>query len=376
MVREWDPGNAPVAEIESMVSALNAMLAVDLPDDPPWRTDAFREYMSVTMPGEQRVFWIAEASPGSAGGDEPGGRSVLGLASVLLFDKMAVLEVFVHPTMRGTGVARELLTAAVNRANDEGFATLGVEAIGGTPAAGFYESMGFTCAYIETRSVLDLSTVDWNKLGEMAGGVAAGYRIEYYRGGPPEELYASYAAAKYAAHTADEDLGDLDLRPSSYDANRLRNSLMTLHMRGLKPYIVVATHEATGAVAGLTEVVVAAQHPDRADQYDTVVVPSHRGYGLGRAIKARMLFELRSAEPRLRSVQTWHSYDVESLVKVNTDIGFRPDREWREYQADVADLAARLAEPRRPAARSLRAARAERQAQTARGTGEPGAASP
>jgi GNAT superfamily N-acetyltransferase len=353
-----------------MVSALNAMLAVDLPDDPPWRTDAFREYMSVTMPGEQRIIWIAEAGPGAAGEHTPDGSSMLGQASVLLFDKMAVLEVFVHPRARGTGVGRELLTAAVNRANDEGFATLGVEVIGGTPAVEFYEAMGFCCAYVETRSVLDLSTVDWTRLGEMAGGVAAGYRIEYYRGGPPEELYASYAAAKYAAHSADDDLGDLDLRPSSYDASRLRNSLMTLHVRGLKPYIVVATHEATGEVAGLTEVVVAAQHPDRADQYDTVVVPKHRGYGLGRAIKARMLFELRSAEPRLRSVQTWHSYDVESLVKVNTDIGFRPDREWREYQADVADLAARLAEPGR------QTAGAPRRAQPASDTVEPGGTSP
>jgi GNAT superfamily N-acetyltransferase len=357
-----------------MVSALNAMLAVDLPDDPPWRTDAFREYMSVTMPGEQRIIWIAEASPGAAADGGPDGRSLLGQANVLLFDKMAVLEVYVHPAARHSGVARELLTAAVNRANEEGFATLGVEVIGGTPAVGFYEAMGFTCAYVETRSVLDLATVDWNKLGEMAGGVAAGYRIEYYRGGPPEELYASYAAAKYAAHSADDDLGDLDLRPSSYDANRLRNSLMTLHMRGLKPYIVVATHEATGEVAGLTEVVVAAQHPDRADQYDTVVVPNHRGYGLGRAIKARMLFELRSAEPRLRSVQTWHSYDVESLVKVNTDIGFRPDREWREYEADVAELAARLADT--PSRTARPAVRVPRRAQAASGTVVPGGTSP
>src|SRR5215467_49351 len=123
VVREWDPRTAPSAEIDTMVSALNAMLAVDLPDDPPWRTDAFREYLSVTMPGEERIFWIAEASPGSAGEDKPGGESVLGQASVLLFDKMAVLEVFVHPAARGTGVGRELLTAAVNRANDEGFAT-------------------------------------------------------------------------------------------------------------------------------------------------------------------------------------------------------------------------------------------------------------
>jgi GNAT superfamily N-acetyltransferase len=324
-----------------MVKSLNAMLATDLPDDPPWRTDAFREYLSVTMPGERRIIWIAEDSPGSAAASSAHGEGVLGQANVLLFDDMAVLEVLVHPAARRKSIGRELLCAAVRRANAEGFSMLGVEVIGGTPAVRFYEEMGFTCAYTETRSILDLGSVDWLRLGEMAGGVSAGYRIEYYPGGPPEELYESYASAKYLAHSA-ADLGDLDLRPSSYNSERLRASLATLHMRGMKPYIVVGIHEQTGEVAGLTEVVVAAQHPDRADQYDTVVVPEHRGYGLGRAIKARMLFELRSAEPRLRSVQTWNSLDAEGMLKVNSELGFRTDREWREYEADVVELARRL----------------------------------
>jgi GNAT superfamily N-acetyltransferase len=341
MVREWDPQTAPSAEIDSMVQSLNAMLAADLPDDPPWRTDGFREYMSVTMPGERRLIWIAEPEPSDAIDGEFKAGGILGQSNVLLFDDMAVLEVLVHPAVRRTGIGGELLRAAVRRAYQEGFESIGVEVIGGTPAVRFYEAFGFACAYTETRSVLELSTVDWLRLGEMAGGVSAGYRIEFHPGGPPEELYNSYAAAKYVARSVIEP-GDLELRPSSYDADRLQASLATLHMRGMKPYIVLGIHEATGDVAGLTEVVVTVQHPDRADQYDTVVVPAHRGYGLGRAIKARMLFELRSAEPSLRSVQTWNAYDAEGMLKVNAELGFHPDREWREYEADVTQLAQRL----------------------------------
>ena len=341
MVREWDPRTAPSAEIETMVNSLNTVLATDLPDDPPWLTDSFREYLSVTMPGERRIVWIAESAEGAAAGHHPDGEGVLGQSNILLFDDMAVLEVLVHPKARRSHVGRDLLAAAVTRAHREGFTSMGVEVIGGTPATAFYEAMGFRCAYMETRSVLELSSVDWLKLGEMAGGVGSGYRIEYYPGGPPEELYESYAAAKYVARNEVEP-GDLALRPSSTNAQRLRASLKTLHMRGMKPHIVVGIHESTGEVAALTEVVVAAQHPDRADQYDTVVVPEHRGYGLTRAIKARMLFELRSAEPRLKSVQTWNALDAEGMLTVNSELGFRADREWREYQADVPELAARL----------------------------------
>jgi hypothetical protein len=30
------------------------------------------------------------------------------------------------------------------------------------------------------------------------------------------------------------------------------------------------------------------------------------------------------------------------MLKVNADLGFQPDREWREYEADVAELLKRL----------------------------------
>ena len=96
-------------------------------------------------------------------------------------------------------------------------------------------------------------------------------------------------------------------------------------------------------MAGLTELVVPAQHPTRADQYDTIVVPAHNSYGLARAIKARMLLELREREPQLTEVQTWHAADREQLSQVNKELGFQSDREWREYEVDTGELVARLA---------------------------------
>ena len=55
-----------------------------------------------------------------------------------------------------------------------------------------------------------------------------------------------------------------------------------------------------------------------------------------------MLFELRSAEPKLTEVQTWNAQANESMLKVNAELGFQPDREWYEYGADVAELVRRL----------------------------------
>ncbi|MFI6075201.1 GNAT family N-acetyltransferase [Actinoplanes sp. NPDC051343] len=328
-VREWDPRAASAGEIRSLVETVNTVLAADLPDDPRWQDVQVREYLAETVPGERRICWVAEDDRLPEGESE-----IFAHVSVLLLGDIGVLEVLVRPDLRRRGLGRQLVAVAARRAYLEGFSTIGVEAIGGTPAIGFYEALGFEREYVETRSVLTLSGVDWNSLQEMGEGIAPGYRIEYLPGGPPDEMLEAYAQAKLEA----EDDEDLDLAPRSSDPQRLRDSLDTLHKRGLKPYIVLATHESTGVVAGLTEVVVPAQHPERADQYDTIVVRDHRGYGIDRALKARMLFELKRAEPGLREVQTWNAHNNESMLKVNAELGYLPDRDWFEYGADVAQL--------------------------------------
>jgi len=312
------------------VETVNAALAVDLPDDPPWQDMQVREYLAETMPGERRISWVAEDDRLPEGESE-----IFAHVSMLLLGDIGVLDVLVRPDLRRRGLGSQLVAFAARRAYLEGFSSIGVEAIGGTPAIAFYESLGFDKEYVETRSVLALQSVDWPALGDMSTSMGSGYRIEFHPGGPPEALLEAYAQAKLEAQHDDDDL---DLAPRSSDPQRLRDSLNTLHKRGLKPYIVLAIHEASSTVAGLTEVVVPAQHPERADQYDTIVVREHRGYGIDRAIKARMLFELRAAEPGLREVQTWNAQHNESMLKVNAELGYATDRDWYEYGADVAQL--------------------------------------
>ncbi|GGJ91800.1 hypothetical protein GCM10010123_22010 [Pilimelia anulata] len=316
----------------ALLTLLNAALTADQPGDPLWRNTLFRENIAELMPGQRRQAWIATDGDGV----------LRGHVSMLLMGDTGVIELVVDPAVRRRGLGRQLLGRAVRWAHAQGYASVGVEVPGDTPGVDFYEGLGFRRAYAEVRSILDLATVDWLALGEMARGIGSGYRLAYHSGGPPTELLPSYALAKAEMRNAGDE-GDLELRPSSYDPQRLTESIACLHRRGLAPHVIVAIHERSDDVAGLTEVVVPAQRPSRADQYDTVVVPDHRGYGIDRAMKARMLFELRAAAPRVHEVQTWNDPEDQHLMKINSDMGFRTDRPWLEYEAEVADLVTRLA---------------------------------
>lgn len=327
-LRQWDPASAPDREIDDWRVAFNEVLAADLPAEPRWVPDRIREYLAAAVPDERRASFVAEED----------GR-LIGYAGLVLLGEdsggTAVLELFTRPAFRGRGVGDALLNAAGQHAAAEGQRLLAVEVVGGTPSVDFYAERGFSRAVEECRELLDLSTVDWARIGQLAGRVVPGYRIEPFPdqpsgdgAGDPEGFRAT-AASDAAFRTG-------------FEPPLVADSMRTLRARGQRPYVMVAVHEASGEVVGLTELAVPAQRPTRADQYDTLVVPAHRGYGLGLAMKARMLLDLHRAEPRLASVQTWQATENEPMARVNAELGFRPDREWYEYEISLAALAARL----------------------------------
>ncbi|WP_262402405.1 hypothetical protein [Actinomadura sp. CNU-125] len=93
-------------------------------------------------------------------------------------------------------------------------------------------------------------------------------------------------------------------------------------------------------IAGFTEMVVPAGAAGRAAQYDTAVVPEHRGRRIGIWVKAGMLRWLAAERPEVREIETDNAGDNAHMIAVNEELGFRVERESMEYQAAAADLPA------------------------------------
>ncbi|MEU9110203.1 GNAT family N-acetyltransferase [Streptomyces sp. NPDC048483] len=60
-------------------------------------------------------------------------------------------------------------------------------------------------------------------------------------------------------------------------------------------------------------------------RYDTVVLPGHRGHGLGRAVKLRTLERLRAKRPGVREITTTVADENRPMRVVNAALGYRAE---------------------------------------------------
>jgi hypothetical protein len=99
-----------------------------------------------------------------------------------------------------------------------------------------------------------------------------------------------------------------------------------------RAYTSAARHDASGVVVGTTTLVVSDGVDDSAGQFQTIVEPAHRGHRLGLLLKVANLRFLQQHEPAVTSVDTWNADSNAPMLQVNVAMGFRPVRQWAEWE--------------------------------------------
>jgi GNAT superfamily N-acetyltransferase len=237
------------------------------------------------------------------------------------------IEIHVRPDLRRRGLGTALLRRAAAALRADGRRTAIAQALAGTPAVPFLEGNGFQCVLTTRGMVLPLAGAD---PGGLAALNPAGYKLVRWTGPVPDRLAVAYAYAKRAMadHT--------DGRGSAWNADKVRETGESVAKRGDDLYTVAALYGPQ--MAGFTEIVVPGDAPERAFQYDTAVVPEHRGRRLGIWLKAVMLTWLLDERPDVLEIETDNADDNAHMLAVNVELGFQPQREYREYEAAVTDL--------------------------------------
>ncbi|MCD0453391.1 GNAT family N-acetyltransferase [Actinocorallia sp. API 0066] len=240
--------------------------------------------------------------------------------------RAAEIDIHVLPALRRRGIGLTLLRRAADAARRDGRSSALAQALAGTPAVPFLERYGFRCLLTTRSLVLRPGDVDPSAQAALN---PEGYRLIRWTGPVPDHLAVVFAQAKSAM--ADHDEGD-----SAWNADVVRETADAVAKRGDDLYTVAALHGSV--IAGFTEIVVPGDVPERAFQYDTAVVPEHRGRRIGLWVKAAMLEWIKDERPEVVEIETDNSHDNVHMLAVNEALGYQPLREFREYLASVADL--------------------------------------
>jgi GNAT superfamily N-acetyltransferase len=324
-----DPTDADGVAYHRLITATEA---VDHPADPPTELAEIAGRLRLRRDDRRVLRWVVRD------GDAMIGHVVLVLPDIDN-QHLAISNVLVRPDQRRHGLGTALLRAAVAAAAADGRSSFLVEADDGSPGEAFCRAHGLREVSRARLSLLRLAAVDWAEVGALAAAPHTGYRLVRWTDRCPDELVERYAVAKTAMNDAPVD--GADIADEVFTAGVIRQNEAGHREMGFTHWVTVAVHEQTGAVAGLTELVLAS--PPRAFQEDTAVVPAHRGSGLGLWVKADMLCRLRAERPDVTEVMTGNAASNEHMLRINTRLGFRPHRAIGEWQAGVGELVSRLA---------------------------------
>ncbi|MFD4674898.1 GNAT family N-acetyltransferase [Lentzea sp. NPDC058450] len=235
---------------------------------------------------------------------------------------LALVTVVVLPSHRRRGIGTALLRASLSLL--DGRTVIESWSPGpGEPGEHFAAAHGFRVVTSMTRQRLRLT--DPPAVAELP----AGYELVTWKGAAPEEFVEAYVEGLNAI--ADAPFGEttLDHAHNTVESIRVEEAEATADR-----WVVLLLHG--GGVAGVTVVERMPTKPEYAEQLQTVVLPAHRGKGLGLLIKSRMLHELDGVE----TVFTRTSSENAHMLRVNHALGYEDRYTYMAVQAKTADLRA------------------------------------
>ncbi|MCS7480357.1 GNAT family N-acetyltransferase [Umezawaea endophytica] len=332
-VEPFDPAHASESDLRGYYEVMVARQETDRPDEPRLSYEDVLGRLENPFVGFGPVaYWVARLR-----------GEVVGLAIVYFLEDesshIGLTEVVVHPRVRGQGIGTAVLKTVVPelRARDRTLVETW-QITKGSDGERWAKSLDFHTVHTVLTQALVIPETDralWRE------DVPAGYRLRRWADVAPDDLVASFAAARTAMR--DAPVGDLGYQEPAWTAERVRAREAELRENNIESRTVVAVHEATGEVVGLTELELHPHRPFWGFQRDTAVLPPHRGHGLGRCVKAHLIHWLLADRPDLDRIYTTTGAGNAHMSRVNHQLGFTTVRTMIAVNRDLAELEADLA---------------------------------
>jgi GNAT superfamily N-acetyltransferase len=316
-VETLDLAQAPNDDLRAAYDVLVAWRRVAAPEDEPLDFGAWLEKKRVPHATWGQAHYLVAREQGRIVG------VVEGYAPEAHNTDLSFGLVVVDPQRRNRGVGTALLRAALREANRDIAEAAWI--IQGSEGERWALARGFRAVNMTTTQQLVLA-------GPLPdpGEVPAGYRVVRWEGRTPEEFVGVYTDSLNAFK--DAPFGDTAIEELHYTPERVRLEEEAFAAGGTDMWAVLVLHGEEPA--GVTVLHRHSSRPTVGDQRHTVVLPAHRGKGLGRLIKAIMLRDL----PGVERIKTTTSSTNEHMLRVNRSLGFTDRITTVDLSARVADL--------------------------------------
>lgn len=320
----FDGEQADDADLAAYHRVVQSAREVDLPGAAPKSYDVVARSVRIPHPALGRAGrWVARRS-----------GEVIAVAHAFFPDggnaHIALAEITVHPEARRQGIGTAFLQAVLPELRARGRRVVEGQTAAFGAGEKWAHALGARTVNATVVQELRVAEVD-PSLWEV--GVPEGYRLEAWSGAAPDDLVASYVNAKTAMYDAPR--GTADFGHPEWTVERVRGIEAELRRNNREQRVVAAVHEATGEVAGFTELWLPLPPGREGIQLDTAVLAAHRGHGLGVRVKARALRDLKADGIELDLITTGTNADNEHMIRVNLALGYATVRSMVEVNRTV-----------------------------------------
>ena len=258
---------------------------------------------------------------------------------------MLWVNVHVLPDHRGRGVGRRLVTEMVDFARSDARTRMVMDTIDTVPAGiRFAELLGGEAKqawHINRLVCADVARAQLEQWVAEAPSRAPDYELLAFDGPVPDDIVEDFVDLVHVMNTAPRD--DLEMNDFTFTVEQLREEERIGIAAGLERWTVVVRRTSDGALAGFHDVHYDPKTPPIVHVGATGVRPEHRGFAIGKWLKAAIQLRILDELPEFTEVRTGNADSNDAMLGINHAMGYKPFAATTTWEFRVDRVAEALA---------------------------------